>query len=556
MAGLLVLLAALLFGTLPALAGDKGNGPPQTPPGQAKDKQSKKQDPAQDRAGATPAQPAAEPPPAPQEQSKAERKEAKAERKQAAKTRMVTPVAAPESQPAVVPVAPVAALSASPRRAGPKAARPRLKAKRRPPRPAPPRRMPLAPERWVPASASAPVAPVAAPAPARAADRPERKPPRKPVRDDSGGVLQVVPLAFNALSESVAFVPAVVWGVIGGLALLALALLGVALARHHRVRALGREREALLANLEALEGAVLPALPEALGGLALSVSSSPTAGPATGGDFHDAFPLSQDRVAVLVGDVAGSGGKALADAQLVRHAVRAYLEAGLDPRAAIAMTGAVVDERDEPLFASVIVAVHDRSSGVLTFASAGHEPPVLVGEQGAKLPPVSGWSPPLGTGLDTGRRQTAIPLRPGTAVCLITDGVTEARSEGERIGVSRVIKWLSALGPGAMSSDVMARLQTEADAEDDVTICMLRALTPADPDAPRVEEAIVEAGDQTYLVRFLRDCGLPLADAEEAGAALAAMPDGTRMVASVEIRGGRGIVELAPLRGATAELIV
>ena len=374
--------------------------------------------------------------------------------------------------------------------------------------------------------------------------------------DDAGGVFQVVPLVFNALSESVAFVPTAVKWALGVLAALALALFAIAFARDRKARTLGRERVTLMADIEALESAVSPALPEALGGLALSVTSSPAGGPVTGGDFHDAFPLSQDRVAVLVGDVAGSGRKVLSDGQLVRHAVRAYLEAGLDPRAAIAMTGAVVDEREEPLFASVLVAVHDRRTGTLTFASAGHEPPVFVSEHGAALPPVSGWSPPLGAGLETGRRQTAIPLPEGTAVCLLTDGVTEARAEGERIGISRVIKWLSALGPGAMSSDVVERLRSEAEPEDDVTVCTLRALTPTTATAPRMEEAVVEGGDPTYLVRFLRDCGLPLADAEEAGEALAAMPDGTRLVASVEIHGGRAIVELAPLRGATTELAI
>jgi hypothetical protein len=417
-------------------------------------------------------------------------------------------------------------------------------------------RTPLATVRWVPASSAHSVA--LPTAPDAAVTRPDERPAPAPakVERDQPGVLQIVPIVFNALSASVAFVPDAVWGALGALALVALAMFGVALARHRTVQVLGRERRALMADIETLEGAVLPALPEALGGLALSVSTSPASGPVSGGDVHDAFSLSHDRVAVLVGDVAGEGRKAVADAQLVRHAVRAYLEAGLDPRSAIAMTGAVVEERDEPLFASVIVAVHDRRSGTLTFASAGHEPPVFVGEQGAGLPPVSGWSPPLGAGLETGRRQTSIPLPEGAAVCLLTDGVTEARGDGERIGISRVIRWLSALGPGAMSSDVMARLDDEAEPEDDVTICMLRALTPAAQSAPRVEEAIVEGGDPTYLVRFLRDCGVSLEDAQEAGDSLAATPDGTRMVASVEIRGGRAIVELAPLRGATPELVI
>lgn len=352
-------------------------------------------------------------------------------------------------------------------------------------------------------------------------------------------------------------IPPVVWAALAALALLAALMMGLALTRGRSARQLERERESLIADLVALEGAVVPALPEALGGLALSVTSAPAAGPISGGDFHDAFALSRDRVAVLVGDVAGHGRQALADAQLVRHAVRAYLEAGLDPRSALAMTGAVVDDREEPLLASVIVAVHDRRDGTLTFASAGHEPPIFVTGQGAGLPPVTGWSPPLGTGLETGRRQTTIPLLEGSAVCLVTDGVTEARSDGMRIGAARLIKWLSALGPGAMSSDVVARLREATDAtEDDVTVCMLRALTPPIKGAARIEEAIVEGGDPTYLVRFLRDCGLPVADAEEAGEALEATLDGTRMVASVEIRGGRAVVELAPLRDSSHSHLV
>ncbi len=366
-----------------------------------------------------------------------------------------------------------------------------------------------------------------------------------------------VPLVLQTLGRTIAVIPRAVWLAIGGLALLVLAMTGLAFARHRRARDLARARDSLLADLEALEGAVLPALPETLGGLALSLSNVPAAGPSAGRDFHDAFSLSHDRVAVLVGDVSGNATRALADAQLVRHAIRAYLEAGLEPRAALAMTGAVVDERDEPLFASVLVAVHDRGYGTLTFASAGHEPPVVLSEHGAGLPPVTGWSPPLGAGLETGRRQTSIPFPEGSAVCLMTDGVTEARSDGERLGVSRVIRWLSVLGPGATSSGVVDRLQAEAETtRDDVTVCMLRALTPVAKGTPRVEEAVVEAGDPTYLVRFLRDCGLPLADAEEAGQVLAGSPHGVRMIASVEIRGGRAVVELAPLRSSTHSQLV
>jgi serine phosphatase RsbU (regulator of sigma subunit) len=592
-AGLLAVLALALFVAVPVWAKDHGHEPPGQQKHQAQQapeqpaaaapapppeqQQQQQQQPEQQ----APPQPASDAP-APQQQGPHGRHAGWAHHDHAApgQTRSTPRTAppAPTATPAPAPAAPAAAPAAAPQTPAAPAAgsrarlRPlavvkrRIQARiRRAHRLAHRRvlaarhhraRHVVAPRVWTPATS--PVAtPLGASAPAAAPKRAPHSPvaPRRAARHrrHNSGLFHFVPIVLRAIGGTIAVIPAGVWFAMAALAAFALLMLALALLRDRRARALARERAGLIADLEALEGAVVPTLPNAMGGIALSVGTAKALGPASGGDFHDAFSLSRDRIAVIIGDVAGQGRQALADAQLVRHAVRAYLEAGLDPRAAIAMTGAVVDERDEPLFASVLVAVHDRRDGTLTFASAGHEPPVLVTEHGAGLPPVTGWSPPLGTGLETGRRQTSIPLPEGQAVCLVTDGVTEARSEGERVGVSRLIKWLSALGPTALAADLVDRLRTETDStEDDVTICMLRALSPAQAGAPRVEEAVVEGGDPTYLVRFLRDCGLPADDAEEAGAALAAAPDGTRMVASVEIRGGRAVVELAPLRGGSS----
>lgn len=56
-------------------------------------------------------------------------------------------------------------------------------------------------------------------------------------------------------------------------------------------------------------------------------------------------------------------------------------------------------------------------------------------------------SPPVGAGLETGRRQTTVPLEPGSVVCLHTDGLTEARTEGGGIiGRGRICDLLDRLG--------------------------------------------------------------------------------------------------------------
>src|SRR3954466_2669393 len=93
------------------------------------------------------------------------------------------------------------------------------------------------------------------------------------------------------------------------------------------------------------QAALLPPRPPRRGTLLTTVAYRPADGPAAGGDFYDAFPLSDGRVGLLLGDVSGPGRQALARPTLVRFAVRAHLEAGLSPREAISISGRSLDGR-------------------------------------------------------------------------------------------------------------------------------------------------------------------------------------------------------------------
>lgn len=196
-----------------------------------------------------------------------------------------------------------------------------------------------------------------------------------------------------------------------------------------RGRRLARERSMLVEDARFLERALLPEVPERVGPLLASAAYRPADGPGAGGDFYDVFELDSHRVAAIVGDVSGHGRAALERATLMHYTLRAYLETGLSPRLVLELADEVRAGDSEGHFATAVIAVCDAGQSTLTYACAGHPPPIVLGP----LPhePVTVCSsPPIGLGMPTALRQSTIALPAGSTACLYTDGVVEARSGG------------------------------------------------------------------------------------------------------------------------------
>jgi hypothetical protein len=286
-----------------------------------------------------------------------------------------------------------------------------------------------------------------------------------------------------------------------------------------RARRLGRQRSELLQEVGLLQGALLPEVPASVGSLRTSVAYRPAEGHAAGGDFYDVLPLSAGRVGFILGDVSGHGREALQRTAFMRYTLRAYLEAGLEPRVALQVAGRVIDDNLGGDFATVLLAVHDPKSGTLTYASAGHPGPIVVGNGREHEPVTAASSPPIGIGVRTGLRQTTVPLTHGTIACLFTDGLTEARTEDGILGRWRLQKLLKELGPDADAEQLLEKVASEARVtSDDMATCLIAPSAGATAGAFHTEQLELSSRelDSPLAQSFLSACAVPDAEASRA----------------------------------------
>ena len=297
-----------------------------------------------------------------------------------------------------------------------------------------------------------------------------------------------------------------------------------------RAHHLAMARAALTADVAVLQSALVPALPERVGGLDVSVAYRPADGLASGGDFYDVFALDEERVGIIIGDVSGHDRNAIARASAVRHKLRAYLELGLEPRTVLYAAGeALSGDSLDGDFATAAVAVHDAEAGTLTYSCAGHPPPIILGVAGH--PPVSVCSSPaLGWGLPTGRRQTTVVLGEGDLLCFFTDGLIEARHAGAFLGRDGLKRLTDGLGDNGSASDLLRSvIELAHEADDDLAALVVRAGTHVEARASRLEELELDEADlqRKSAERFLAACDAPAAEIERLSAAACAAVEET-----------------------------
>ncbi|MFL5781507.1 MAG: PP2C family protein-serine/threonine phosphatase [Thermoleophilaceae bacterium] len=356
--------------------------------------------------------------------------------------------------------------------------------------------------------------------------------------------------ALRPIADVIKFIPTPVKVLIAVLALLAFGFFLRSLFVGRRAARLERHRQELLGDVGLLQKALLPDVPARIGALDATVAYRPAEGPGAGGDFYDVFPMEGGRVAIIVGDVCGHGRQALAVTALMRYTLRAYLTAGGEPRAALQSAARALENEPHAELTTVVLAVYDGVAGTLSYACAGHPPPILIGP-GAHNPVTVGSSPPIGAGFETGVRQTTVPLPPGSTACFFTDGLLEARLGDGLLGRERVGEIVNELGDEIRADALLRRIAERADrAPDDMAACIVRARPEAAaPEGVRMEDLELDGApeDEERGQVFLAACGMPDDGAEAVlRSARAAVGEFGAAILRVRLGPGEGRAEVVP----------
>ncbi len=363
----------------------------------------------------------------------------------------------------------------------------------------------------------------------------------------------------TTVTRIIGVIPAALWLLIGALALAACAFALTTRLTARRARKLERQRRELLEDVGLLQAALLPELPPRLGAVATTAAYRPASGPGAGGDFYDVFALPEGLVAVLVGDVSGHGREALPHTTLLRYTLRTYLEAGLSPREALRAAAPSLERQLGGSFATVVLATYDPRERLLRYSCAGHPHPLLSG-LGADAGILAASAPPIGAGQPTGTRQTVVHVPGGALVAFYTDGVIEARTDGELYGQRRLAGVLEQLSEPAQPTSAAALLDRVAEQTDrrpdDMAACVLEI--SGEGERPRVlaEEIELDGRDagSRRARRFLHAAGVSSGEADRAlASARAIAADHGSAVLRVDLSGATPRLTLthdhvAPLR--------
>ncbi|MFK0287644.1 SpoIIE family protein phosphatase [Streptomyces sp. NPDC090499] len=245
-------------------------------------------------------------------------------------------------------------------------------------------------------------------------------------------------------------------------------LAGQALTRAH-----AHDAEQELATM--LQRSLLPRrLPELPGGIAVARYLPARRGLQVGGDWYDVIALSEDRVALVIGDVQGHSAAAATIMGQMRTAVRAYAVEGHPPDVVVSHANRLLVGMETDLFATCCYAELDMDEGDVLFVRAGHIAPLLRHPDGSAEEVEVEGGLPLGISMEADFPMTAVALAPGMLLAMVTDGLVEAADLPLDEGMRRARAVLAAADPsdpGRVADDLLG---DHGRREDDVALLLLR----------------------------------------------------------------------------------
>ena len=202
-----------------------------------------------------------------------------------------------------------------------------------------------------------------------------------------------------------------------------------------------------------------------------------------GGDFYDVFELGNNKIGVLIGDVADKGVPSAIFMARAHALIIAEADNVNTPGEVMRMVNGHITRLEKSTqFVTALYGVLDTTTREFSYARAGHEPPLLLEADGKvqRLPYKSGMA--LGLWENIALDENSIIMPKGSLLMMYTDGMTDCRNpKGEPFGLERIKKTMSGLQAFSAQSgcdqlfEALMEYQGGSKQDDDVTLVAVHA---------------------------------------------------------------------------------
>lgn len=253
--------------------------------------------------------------------------------------------------------------------------------------------------------------------------------------------------------------------------------IAVAIHNARRFREEQKERQRMsreAAEARTIQQALLPRMSPFIPGYTVCGVTIPVG--EVGGDWYDYIPLDDGSWALVLADVSGKGMAAALLMSATRGMLRSLADTCKSPAEILnRLNRLMVEDFPSGKFVTLIYAVLDPAKRTLKFASAGHLPPLLIDDAGARFLQTEAGMP---LGLTFGEySDTEVQLGEGARLLLYSDGITEAtRPDGEEYGLERLRQAMS--GGEASTESILDEVRAHANGaglNDDATVILVNA---------------------------------------------------------------------------------
>jgi serine phosphatase RsbU (regulator of sigma subunit) len=205
---------------------------------------------------------------------------------------------------------------------------------------------------------------------------------------------------------------------------------------------------------------------------------------AVGGDFYDLLYHSENRISVLMADVAGKGVPAALFMEYSKTLLAGIIPRYLDPASSLKKANLEIYEKSQTgIFVTAMLIQIEKEMNRFRLASAGHNHQILYRVREKRMESLSASGKPLGIFTDTEYIEKIVEYSPGDLLVLFTDGITEANNEAlEEFGEERLFKIVeenASSDPATIMDKIfsdVAEFRNGFESSDDSTAMILRLM--------------------------------------------------------------------------------